>query len=114
MGFFSWITQDTKQSIANVHTPLRTTPTVYMRDNKGNVWKEENYDGYGMFGGKDFYELLAEMNGKETRGEGIDLSFDKNKKCLSPNLNENESVEWKDEIPEDCPDQGYFYYEDYE
>ena len=48
--------------------------TVYMKDNKGNVWAEDAYGGYGKFGGKDFYELAAEMNGLSTRDEGILLS----------------------------------------
>ena len=59
MGFFSWKTQDTDTSIANAHSN-RATFKVQMIDNNGNVWTENNYDGYGVFGGKDFYELLAE------------------------------------------------------
>ena len=59
MGFFSWKTNDTERSIANKYSN-RSTFTVYMRDNEGNVWVEENYEGYGEFGGKDYYELLAE------------------------------------------------------
>lgn len=65
MGFFSWITQDTGKSIANRHS-VRPTFPVTMTDNKGNKWHEKNYDGYGEFGGKDYYELIAEMNGKAT------------------------------------------------
>ena len=34
-----------------------------MTDDKGNRWEESNYDGYGVFGGKDYYALLDEMNG---------------------------------------------------
>ena len=58
MGQFSWFTQDTHHRIVNGETH-----TVYLVDDKGNKWKEEYYEGYGVFGGKDFYELLAEMNG---------------------------------------------------
>ena len=36
-----------------------------MLDNKGNVWTEDNYEGYGVFGGKDYYELLAELQSLE-------------------------------------------------
>jgi hypothetical protein len=118
MGFFSWITQDSQRSIANQFSIVKPF-TVYMLDNKGNVWKEDNYEGYGIFGGKDFYELLAEMNGLQTRDEGIDLVYkdeNKNKPFLSPNLNEYPNRVWKNTTPEDCPDQGYFYsqYDDYE
>ena len=56
--------------------------TVWMLDDKGNTWQEDAYEGYGVFGGKDFYELLAEMNGLELTGDaqkdrmlGIDLAF---------------------------------------
>jgi len=91
MGFFSWKTQDTDTSIANAHSN-RATFKVQMIDNNGNVWTENNYDGYGVFGGKDFYELLAEMNGvverdkvqlqgeaytDYMRNKGIDLAFSK-------------------------------------
>jgi len=83
MGFFSWKTQDTNKSIASRHSSRKTTP-VYLLDNKGNHWLETNYEGYGEFGGKDFYELLAEMNGKtkddlsegqELRNLGIRLHY---------------------------------------
>lgn len=75
MGFFSWKTNDTNKSIANIHS-LKSSFKVYMKDDKGNVWEEENYDGYGIFGGKDFYELLAEMNGfGSDRDWGIHLQF---------------------------------------
>lgn len=74
MGFFSWKTQDTNKSIASRHSSRKTTP-VYLLDNKGNHWLESNYEGYGEFGGKDFYELLAEMNGKtkDDLSEGQEL-----------------------------------------
>ena len=108
MGFFSWKTQDTDQSISNSMSCYGTFP-VTMRDNKGNLWQEEDYEGYGVFGGKDFYELLAEMNGlPPDRDNGIDLWFSK-KKFLSPNLNAWSSTPWKDEAPKKCEYQGYFY-----
>lgn len=107
MGFFSWMTQDTNESIANTYS-CREPFTVYMYDNKGNRWEEQEYEGYGEFGGKDFYELLAEMNGKTTRDEGIDIAFGK-EPYLSPNLVESPDWEWNESIPEGCPEQGYFY-----
>ena len=107
MGFFSWKTQDTRKSIANRHS-LRGTFPVYMVDNKGNEWEELDYNGYGEFGGKDFYELLAEMNGLKTRDEGIDLWFS-NEPHVSPNLYSKSGKCWKDKKPEDCKYQGFFY-----
>lgn len=74
MGFFSWITHDTNRSICNRHSGRPTFP-VTMSDDKGNKWHERSYDGCGVFGDKDYYELLAEMNGLKTREEGIDLEL---------------------------------------
>ena len=126
MGFFSWNTQDTDRSIANEHSN-RKTFRVQMMDNKGNVWTEDNYDGYGRFGGKDYYELLAEMNGftsdktdeaytDEARGFGITLAFDGNGSGVGtpgvyyPNLVE-QAKGWVYEMagPDSCDFQGYFY-----
>lgn len=109
MGFFSWITQDTGRSICNTYSgkkPFR----VILIDNKGNKYVEEDYEGYGEFGGVDFYELLAVMNGLETREEGIDLAYaDNQDDVLYPNLVESDDWEWVNENPETCEFQGYFY-----
>ena len=110
MGFFSWMTQDTNKSIANAYSN-RDTFKVHMIDNKGNVFTEENYEGYGDFGGKDYYELLAEMNGFKDRNDGIDIKYNnKIQNPIFPNLVEDRNWEWRNECPESCPDQGYFYY----
>lgn len=130
MGFFSWMTSDTNRSIAN-HFSDRPTFKVHMITEDGRVFTEENYEGYGEFGGKDFYELVAELNGKTTREEGIDLTFkdnpmgDYNGKFKMPKLVENlntyipngDNPQWKQyweslDYPESCPDQGYFYSDD--
>lgn len=114
MGFFSWKTQDTWESISNKFSN-RPTFTVYMHDNQNNFWAEDDYEGSGMFGGKDYYELLAEMNGLKTRNEGINLvsiSISK-KEYLSPNLVTVKIWSYLEyEHPEICLDQGYFYYEE--
>ena len=133
MGFFSWKTMDTDKSISNNYSS-RGAFKVDMLDDKGNVWTETEYEGYGVFGGKDFYELLAEMNGfvsqkglsyevdgeaytDEARGFGINLAFkndnhsgDHNFGVKYPNLVE-EAKGWTYNHygPESCPDQGYFY-----
>lgn len=110
MGFFSFITQDTNKSIANAHSN-RPTFTVYLMDDKGNLWVEDDYEGYGVFGGKDYYELLAEMNGKTTRDEGITLAFGK-EPFIAPNLVEDPSRLYSKDAPKDCPYQGYFFDDD--
>ena len=129
MGFFSWNTQDTDKSIANQYSN-RKTFRVQMLDNKGNVWTEDDYEGYGRFGGKDYYELLAEMNGftsdktgdeytDEARGFGIDIAFKNNGSGVAtegvyyPNLIEKADG-WVYEMggPDSCDYQGYFYDEE--
>jgi hypothetical protein len=82
-----------------------------MTDDKGNKWSEDKYDGYGVFGGKDYHELLAEMNGLGSdRDAGIDLEFS-GKPFIAPNLTEDPNWKWRDEVPKTCPYQGYFYYD---
>lgn len=113
MGFFSWKTQDTDKSIANNYSG-RMTFDVWMHDDKGNKWRERNYEGYGVFGGKDYYELLAEMNGLGSdRNEGIRLAYSK-QPYKSPNLTESEDWQYIDSAPEDCEFQGYFYNNNYQ
>jgi hypothetical protein len=63
-----------------------------MTDNAGNQWVEEQYEGYGVFGGKDFFELLAEMNGETGREAGIDLAHG-DEPFLSPNLHKVRTLE---------------------
>lgn len=78
MGFFSWITSDTNKSIANKYS-IRPVFTVHMITEDGRVFTEENYQGYGVFGDKDFYVLAAELNGfkAESDDETRNLFFDK-------------------------------------
>jgi hypothetical protein len=106
-GQFSWMTQDTGQQIGSER---ENTIDVWMFDNQGNSWYEKRYEGYGEFGGMDYYELLARMNGyseedlgkgQEMRGLGIDLAFDKIKtkdkgnKVLFPALVASPKFNWK-------------------
>lgn len=115
MGFFSWKTIDTNKSISNAYSEFGTFKVV-MSDNKGNKWIEENYEGYGVFGGKDYYQLLAEMNNAEgltgdvdnDRQIGIDIAFG-DKPFIAPNLSESEYWQWVNKEPEECEYQGYFY-----
>jgi hypothetical protein len=110
MGFFSFITQDTKESIANYYSK-RTVIPAYLMDNKGNIWEENWYAGYGIFGGKDFFELVAEMNDKTTREEGIEIYYNETEKtAIFPNLVQNDlHWTWKNQKPKPCPHQGHFY-----
>jgi hypothetical protein len=107
MGFFSFKTQDTLRSISNRQS-RRDTFTVFMHDDKGNRYYERNYAGFGVFGGVDYYELLAEMNGLQTREEGINLAYS-GKPYKAPNLTETAAWDYINEAPERCENQGYFY-----
>ena len=137
MGVFSWITQDTNKSIAVAGNPGgRSHFAVTMTDNKGNKWREYAYDGYGIFGGMDYYVLVAMMNPhiiEEIRSEGLyskltnDMRLEKGNElplrdigieiafgdyadeAKFPNLTEDHNHGWVDNKPEDCEYQGYFY-----
>jgi hypothetical protein len=107
MGLFSWKTQDTDESIP-ASGSNRESFTVYMSDGK-TTWKEDNYEGYGEFGGKDYYELLDEMNGGSgDRGTGIDLAFRTLRDDVKfPSLTRN--GHFYNEEPQQCEYQGWFY-----
>ena len=62
MGFFSFKTSDTQKSIPNACSNKGTFP-VHMITEDGQVFTEEEYEGYGVFGNKDIYVLIGEMNG---------------------------------------------------
>jgi hypothetical protein len=85
-----------------------------MFDNKGNKWLEKRYEGYGDFGGKDYYELLAQMNGMANpdRSEGISLAFSGKKGILYPALVVDPNFNYKthdftEEAPND-PNQSWY------
>lgn len=58
MGVFSWITSDTKESVgvSDERDP------VYLLSPNGEKYREDFYEGYGVFGGMDVYEQLALWN----------------------------------------------------
>jgi hypothetical protein len=114
-GQFSWMTHDTGNQIGS---EKENTITVTMFDNQGNKWTEKKYDGYGEFSGKDYYELLAQMNGIEnaSRQDGIDLAFGKQRikgKVLFPALIEDprsfnyKKHDFTQEAPND-PNQSWY------
>jgi hypothetical protein len=93
-----------------------------MWDNKGRRWKESEYEGYGIFGTKDFYVLLAEMNleytpeitDEEKRNDGIEMYFSNQKNnFIFPNLTDCKEWDWRNEKPRICPNQGCLDDNDY-
>ena len=107
MGFYSFKTADTNESICNVHTGKHRPVYLLMPD--GNHILECAYQGYGIFGGHRAYDLLAEMNGYE--GDGLDLHYSDRyndlpfqlKFSFDPNANYHDLP-----ASEDCEAQGYF------
>ena len=74
MGFFSWKTSDTKRSIANQHSK-RPVFTVHLITEDRQIFTEENYDGYGVFGGVDFYDLVSDLNNLKGENEKRELAI---------------------------------------
>ena len=118
-GQFSWMTQDTGEQIGSER---ENTITVYMYDNEGNRWEEKSYNGYGEFGGMDYYSLLDKMNGGEgDREAGIKLAFDKKKvkagKVLFPALVTDPRYNWKRHNfkveADNDPNQSWYQEEEY-
>lgn len=129
MGFFSWKTIDTHESISNSSSNRSTFPvTVLCPD--GNHIEESDYEGYGIFGGYDIYQLVAQWNCPEKcngdvdhdRNIGIDIScYDAAHGKLEFPIRIVEGFNDGDirydayvGFSESCPDQGYFYGEDEE
>lgn len=136
-GQFSWMTMDTGEQIGS---ESENTIDVYMVDNEGNSYHEPKYDGYGEFGGKDYYDVLATMNGftqedvgiknkkghetTELRAIGIELAYGgiepKEGEVLFPALVTNPNMVdsgWDfTKRPEDDPNQSWYVGEedDYE
>ena len=123
MGYFSWKTCDTKESIWNSSSGEEVKP-VYMILPDDTYFKEDSYEGYGEFGGRDIYEVIAELNGYESdRSHGINITFQNNPSGDFDVCVQNGFIMPKlchtlmkyDEIegyPETCPNQGFFH--DYE
>jgi hypothetical protein len=90
----------------------------------GQVFTEDDYEGYGIFGGRDFYELIAELNGLAGDREAcINLVFngnptgDNTEGVIYPKfveeLEDDIKAQWaKLPNPISCPAQGYFYWDD--
>jgi len=133
MGFFSYITQDTNESVTNQYyegTPSEPfTKTAYIIDHLGNTYGGV-YDGYGRFmTRKTFKEsrrIWSETDLVKTPEEKRKLYYqheeflNKNSytydqileqmpEGLVPNVVRNPISEWVNERPEDCYHQGWFY-----
>ncbi len=121
MGFFSWKTADTNESIANIHSDHPNAGrTVYLLQPGGKEPIEETaYNGYGDFGPADAYAWLAEMNSLGIPGSSVVARREDgiraycNKDCLKYPLkfSFDKNAVYED-LPESesCEAQGYFYW----
>ena len=123
MGFFSWKTSDTKKSISNIYSVRGAFP-VYVLCPDGGIIEEKVYEGYGDFGGRDIYALLAEWNAPEEcydedgyimpdeviRDIGIKLEFSDQKLKYPIKIVEDPTLNYDEVEPsEHCEHQGFFY-----
>lgn len=122
MGFFSWLTCDTKRSISNNCSYKGTFPVYVLipQEFGGGYIEEKDYEGYGVFGGKDIYDLVAHWNipekcvgdVEEDRSKGIDIAcYDWENKALKyPIKIAEHPMKYEDAEPSvNCPYQGFFY-----
>ena len=111
MGFFSFRTADTKESISSRYSQRGADTVYFLQPNgKPNV-VESNYEGYGVFGRIDVFEWLAKMNGVgEDRQSGIDLYFSEDGIKYPLKFSFDRNARYEDlNASEDCPAQGFFY-----
>jgi hypothetical protein len=114
----------------NKKPEIKMAKKIYMKDNRGNTFIENKYEGDGIFGGKDIYLLFAQMNNLSVEGTHIKEDFDmedyneEDPTCrlrdlaieiwfandtdsyIFPNLLEY-NAEWTNKKPKDCPNQGW-------
>lgn len=127
MGMFSWCTSDTRKSISAMGDVPWTAQEVYVLNPFGEPYKENDYYGYGIFGGHDVFALVAKWNvpekckdengewlpGEEIRNIGIKLAcydWDHVKLDYPIKIVEDPSIPYdKAGISPSCPYQGAYY-----
>ena len=117
MGFSSFLTSDTQESIWNVYTGR--AETVYMLQPNGlPPIRDDAYLGYLLFGGEDVFVWIAKINkveGLETDEDysnaGLKLMYDDTKpnEIYLPKFSFDKDAIYE-ELPnaEFCPNQGFF------
>ena len=128
MGQFSWLTSDTEEQVFcddpkdTVYVPI---PREFQDLIGTDCLVESNYDGYGRFGGRDIYALVAIWNkgvdkytnpdgslmpDNEIRGDGIAIACyeDDNFKLKYPIKITSEKIEYERALPsKPDPNQGW-------
>lgn len=125
MGFFSFLTADTNESIANVQSghPNSKRPVYMLQPNGQEPICCCQYQGYTVFGGVDAFAWLAKMNidtadsldlyedSDELRGWGIALRYHTPNKIKYPLKFSFDKNAVYEDLPESksCPHQGFFF-----
>lgn len=118
MGFSSFMTDDTHETIWNVYTENPTKIKILL---PWGVYRENvTNDGYMRFGGEDYFELLAkesgytfdESNPEYLRDMGLELFYSHEDSVQYPKLvtmgYEGKYSDLPHGRPVFCPLQGYF------
>ena len=101
MGQFSFFLVDTDKPVL-----CDWNETVYLLA-PGRKWREDRYKGYGVFGGKDAHQLLAELNRpEECNGD------EEHDRIIGIYLEDKENLKYPLRITSD-PDAKYEDYEGY-
>ena len=134
MGFYSWKTVSMGVSISNKYSERGALPVGLLipKEFGGGAIIETDYEGYGVFGGRDVFALLAEWNqlpnltGNDNNDSmtGINYWFDYKKgKCPEPKymlkfvellIFDKTGCKYEDfkGYSEECSKQGFFYDKD--
>lgn len=126
MGQFSWITSDTHEQVFNDYDkkPAYVLVPKEFQHEYGEYFEEKDYEGYGVFGGRDVYALVAQWNkpdecknddgtwktDEECRRLGIDLAcYDEDNASLEyPIKITSKPIPYEWVAPsESDPDQGW-------
>lgn len=74
MGFFSWLTADTNESTANIHSGMPVKTVHLLQPGGLPPISEDAYEGYGDFGGVDAYLWLARANRHMIKRSAADIA----------------------------------------
>lgn len=122
MGFASFLTSDTEESVSNLYSERGAYPCKLLLPN-GSIIVEKNYEGYARFEGVHIYIWTAIANGISLDDEawenplimasieelGGKMFYDEH--SLKPKIVSMGCTAKYEELPnsEWCPNQGYFY-----
>jgi hypothetical protein len=89
---------------------------VYLLQPDGEPIREDNYEGYGVFGGVDAHALLARWNapdecvGDDEEDRRVGIFLEDTAVRFPLKFVENPAISYAHALPSrSCLDQGYFY-----